>query len=234
MAIDTLLFDVQGTLLDFFTPVHNEVSHYLVSNGIPASTAAEVTRTWRQLYFKHVGDIQNPSQKWTRVQQVYETTFTPALRAHGLPPATAETARDVSRCWTRLVPWPDVSHGLADLRSNATIATLSNTDMSTMVQLFKTLGIDWDAIFTAELFGAFKPEPAVYLGALRFLGARPENTAMVASHAYDLRAARELGLTTVYVHRPLEHGAPEFAENGSNDAFDHYVSEVGDIVELLR
>ncbi len=33
---------------------------------------------------------------------------------------------------------------------------------------------------------------------------RPDQTAMVAAHAYDLRAAKKLGLRTVYIHRNTE------------------------------
>jgi FMN phosphatase YigB (HAD superfamily) len=33
---------------------------------------------------------------------------------------------------------------------------------------------------------------------------RPEQAAMVAAHAYDLRAAKKLGIRTIYVHRKSE------------------------------
>ena len=33
---------------------------------------------------------------------------------------------------------------------------------------------------------------------------RPEQAAMVAAHAYDLRAAKKLGMRTIYIHRKTE------------------------------
>ena len=37
----------------------------------------------------------------------------------------------------------------------------------------KHAGLPWDAVLTAELFGRFKPDPAVYQGAARLLGLAP-------------------------------------------------------------
>jgi FMN phosphatase YigB (HAD superfamily) len=44
----------------------------------------------------------------------------------------------------------------------------------------------------------------VYLKALHHLSVKPENAAMVAAHIYDLRAAAQVGMKTVYVRRSTE------------------------------
>lgn len=109
------------------------------------------------------------------------------------------------------------------------VATLSNTDMATMVNLFKRLDISWDAIFTAEVFGRFKPDPSVYRGALRYLGVEPYEAAMVAAHPYDLRAARQLGMGTIFVSRPHEYGDPVLAHTDPDEEFDQRVTAIGEL-----
>ena len=126
-------------------------------------------------------------------------------------------------------PWPDVPAGMARLRTRATTVTLSNADTSTLISLFKNHAIDVDTIFTAEMFGAFKPDPQVYLGALRYLDVRPEEAAMVASHPYDLEAAGALGLGTIFVSRPDEYGDPALAHRIAADSVSQHVDSIGEI-----
>ena len=57
------------------------------------------------------------------------------------------------------------------------------------------------------MFRAYKPDPAVYLGAARVFDVPPAETMLVAAHHDDLAAARACGLQTAYIERPLEFGA---------------------------
>lgn len=59
-------------------------------------------------------------------------------------------------------------------------------------------------MFSAELFGTYKPSPRVYLGAAERLQLPPDCCVMVAAHLNDLRAAKDSGLKTIYVERPGE------------------------------
>ena len=101
--------------------------------------------------------------------------------------------------------------------------------MSTAISLFKGHAIDMDAIFTAEIFEAFKPDPSVYRRALRYLGVQPQEAAMVASHPYDLEAAGAVGMGTVFVRRPLEYGDPVLAHEMPADSVGQRVRSIGEI-----
>jgi 2-haloacid dehalogenase len=70
----------------------------------------------------------------------------------------------------------------------------------------KHAGLPWDVNLSVELYRAYKPQPASYLGAVGLLGLRPDETMMVAAHYADLQAAAACGLRTAYVHRPREFG----------------------------
>lgn len=82
--------------------------------------------------------------------------------------------------------------------------TLSNGNLSLLADLRTHSTIHFTHIFSAELFGTYKPSPRVYLGAAARLQLPPEQCAMVAAHLNDLRAAKDNGLKVIYVERPNE------------------------------
>ena len=229
MRFRAYLFDVQGTLLDFFNPVSTDVGDYLTAHEIADVDAAEFTRSWRENYFQRVRSIPQSNDQWRSVQAEYQAGFIDVCVHYGLPAPDHAAAAAVAASWQLLEPWPDVRAGMARIREEAMTAALSNTDMSTAIHLFKRTGIGMDAIFTAELFGAFKPDPRVYLGALDYLGMRPQDAAMVASHPYDLEAAAALGLGTIFVSRPLEYGDPALAHEMAAESVTQYVRAIGEI-----
>ena len=55
---------------------------------------------------------------------------------------------------------------------------------------------------------------------MNLLESNPEETLMVASHAYDLDAAKSAGMKTCYVHRPNEFGHEGGANPGDTSRFD--------------
>jgi len=173
MHFDAYLFDVQGTLLDFFTPVRDAVARYLTDIDRTDIDAAAVVRAWRADYFRRIASLDQHGEVWHRVQDQYEAGFNAVTTTFGLPHPDPGTARRVAASWQQLVPWPDVPAGLAGIRREALTATLSNTDMSTVIRLAKSLDLRFDAYFTAEVFRRFKPDPKVYLGALAFLDIAP-------------------------------------------------------------
>lgn len=229
MKYSAYLFDVQGTLLDFFSPVCAAVDEYLRTVGADPDRAADITRLWRSDYFQRCSRLTQDIDRWTRVQDQYIDGFIEVCAHNDIPVPDRDIATSVASSWQNLVPWPDTREGLVGIRSDAVIATLSNTDMQTVVRIFKRLHIEWDAVLSAEIFGDFKPEPIVYRRAVRYLGVEPHDAAMVASHPYDLRAAAALGLGTVFVHRPDEYGSVELAHEDTSREFDQRVTSISDI-----
>ncbi|WP_181791880.1 HAD hydrolase-like protein, partial [Streptomyces phytophilus] len=69
--------------------------------------------------------------------------------------------------------------------------------------------------------------PEVYRLAAEAADCPPERVLMVAAHAWDLRAARENGLRTAYVPRPV--GDPP----AETDEFDWYFDGMDGLVEAL-
>ena len=224
---DAYIFDVQGTLMDFHTPVTRAVAEALGTYADPA-TVGDLVRAWRSDYYERVLRLDQSVEKWYRVQDSYVDGLGDVCEQFGID-LPEDVRIETARAWQRLEAWPDVRPGLKELRSQAVVSTLSNTDMATMIRLFREQQLEADAILTAELFGAFKPERFLYERTCRYLGVDPSRAAMVASHPYDLRAAREVGLNTVFVYRPLENGRVEDAVDDTEGEFDHRIEDLQDI-----
>lgn len=117
-----------------------------------------------------------------------------------------EEVHDLSLIWHRLTPWSDSEQGLALLSARYPTCTLSNGNFSLLEDLRSFGKLKFSHIFSAEAFGTFKPNKAVYLGGAEKLGLRPEECALVAAHLGDLKAAKDCGFSAIYVERAREEG----------------------------
>jgi len=118
---------------------------------------------------------------------------------------TADEISEISRVWHFLVPWPDSPHGLQAFQDlGIQTCTLSNGNLTLLQDMAQFAHLPWTHIFSSEHFGAYKPSPKVYKGAVEKLGLQEHECAMVAAHLADLEAAHECGLRTIYVEREQE------------------------------
>lgn len=195
-----LLFDVFGTVVDW----HGSVAREVRRHGL-AVDADDFARAWRAGYAPAMDDVRQGRLPWTTIDGLHRRILDRLLAEHGL--ALDEAARvDLNLAWHRLDPWPDVPDGLRRLHALAPVATLSNGNVRLLMDLARHGGLHWDAIFSAELFGHYKPDPEVYLGAAKLLDLPPAQVTLVAAHPNDLRAAAACGLGTALVLRPDEKG----------------------------
>ena len=225
--VDALLFDVQGTATDFYSTVKDAIEC-----TCPTVDADALVTRWRAAYFDAVAATPTDGPVWTTVHSLYRRTLADLLPDFGVA-LDGQALDDLARAWQTLRPWPDAVPGLTRLRTRYTLATLSNADVSAVVRISKLGGLPWDAIFTAEMARAFKPSPATYAMAATYLGLPPSRIMMVASHTYDIRAPRDLGFATAFVHRPLEfgaHGRPDVADDGE---FDLHATDFIDLAAQL-
>ena len=125
----------------------------------------------------------------------------------GLEDLTEAEMQHLNTAWHRLDPWPDVVQGLARLKTRHVVCTLSNGNIGLLTHMAKHGGLPWDCILSAEVFRAYKPDPATYLGVAKVFGVDPGRVMLVAAHQDDLAAARACGLQTAYIERPAEFGA---------------------------
>jgi 2-haloacid dehalogenase len=230
-VLKALLFDVQGTATDFHSTVCDEARR--ISAGRDGGVDwPDLVRRWRAGYFRAL-QARPTQDTWVSVLSVYRDVLDTVLADAGFTDLSAAERDDLALAWQRLRPWPDTVPGLTRLRRAYVLATLSNADVSAVIGMSKRAGLPWDAIFTAEMAGVFKPDPAAYRMAATYLGLPPGDIMMVASHKYDLRAAAGLGFQTAFVARPLEFGVDGAADVVYEDEFDVNACDFIDLADQL-
>jgi 2-haloacid dehalogenase len=232
LVVKALLFDVQGTATDFHSTVCDE-GRRIGAGRYPEADWPDVVRRWRAGYFSALEAAQGRGGGWVSVHSVYREALDTVLDERGLSGFTDAERDDLTLAWQHLTPWPDVVPGLTRLKGAFTLATLSNADVSAVVNISKRAGLPWDAVFAAEMAGVFKPDPAIYRMAATYLGLNPAEIMMVASHKYDIRAAGGLGFRTAFVARPLEFGVDGEADVAYSDEFDINASDFLDLADQL-
>jgi 2-haloacid dehalogenase len=231
-VLRALLFDVQGTATDFHSTVCDEAKR-ISAGRHPEADWPEVVRRWRAGYFTALEAAERRGAGWGSVHSVYRHALDTVLDDCGIAGFSDAEHEELTLAWQRLRPWPDVVPGLVRLKRAHTLATLSNADVSAVVNISKRAGLPWDAIFAAEMAGVFKPDPAIYHLAATYLGLDPAEIMMVASHKYDIRAAGRVGFATAFVARPLEFGPDGEADVAFSDEFDVNASDFLDLAAQL-
>lgn len=203
--IEVLLFDVFGTVVDWRTSILREGAAATWAEGLDVDWDA-FARAWRAGYQPAMARVRSGDLPWTRLDELHRLILDDLLPQFGVFDLAEAEINHLNRVWHRLLPWADAVEGLDRLRRRYVTATLSNGNMRLLVNMAKHAGLPWDCVLSAELFGHYKPDPEVYLGAVNLLNLPPEQALMVAAHPSDLRAARAVGLRTAYIPRPQEYG----------------------------
>jgi 2-haloacid dehalogenase len=195
---------VFGTLVDWRSSLLNIAVTTAAACGVHADWAA-VVDDWRRAYQPAMDVVRGGDRPWTDLDTLQRETLAAVLAARGITmPAAAQ--EELIQGWRKLRAWPDSAAGLERLRSRHVTATLSNGHLALLADLMKFAGLRLDVLLSAQLADGYKPDPKVYLTALRLLDCPPEDAALVAAHPSDLRAAAALGLGACYVVRRLEWG----------------------------
>jgi 2-haloacid dehalogenase len=233
LGIEGVLFDVQGTLVDFYSTLLREGARIGEAKGIEADWA-EVADAWRLLYREGLDAVIGGRRPWQTTDHIYRQGLDVLLERFPWGAAFSSAERDqLTAIWRALDPWPDTRPGLTRLRERLVLSTLSNGSMRSVIGIVKSGGLPFDCVLTSELVRSFKPDPKVYQLAVDALGLPPERLLMVACHKYDLKAAKALGFRTAFIRRPLEFGPQGVADLGNESYFDLAVDTVGELAEHL-
>lgn len=231
-AIKALTFDVFGTTVDWRGSIIREGEHWGRAKGLRIDWAQFADR-WRATYKPSLDQVRQGALPWTKLDALHRAALDRLLLEFNIAGLSEAEKDHWNRVWHRLLPWPDSVAGLTRLKRKFIVATLSNGNVSLLVEMAKNAALPWDAVLSAELFRHYKPDRETYLGAADLLGCAPEEVMMVASHPEDLRAARSFGLKTAFISRPLEFGAAKSAPSVAADNFDIEATDFLDLANQL-
>lgn len=203
-----ITFDCYGTLIDTRAGCIEVWRQILSEKGLdPDAEVMEYVRAWGEEEFQL---IQGPYKKY---RQVLIESVERTLRRHNLLVAAGD-GRRLAEAWGTFAPYPDVKPVLHQLKEHYRLAIISNVDNDIIRQTVAGIGVEFDAIFTAENCKAYKPSRVPFEHALRSMGVPPQDVLHVAfGYQYDHGTASEMGFMTVWVNRrrlTLPAGARKF------------------------
>jgi len=234
-AVQALVFDVFGTVVDWRSGVAREAGPFLERHAAGRVDAHAFADRWRSHYVPSMQAVSSGRRPFVRLDVLHRENLEAALRDVGIDPAGVPAGEldELNLAWHRLDPWPDSVGGLARLKTRYIIAPLSNGNIRLMLDMAKRAGLPWDAILGAEVAQAYKPMPQAYLRTAEVLGLQPAQICKVAAHNSDLAAARQCGLRTAFVRRPAEHGPGQATDLHPQQDWDAVVDSLDELADLL-
>ena len=224
--VNTLAFDIFGTVLDLGGSLAGPAGRFLAERG--SSVSADV-------FWKDWRDRQRLEQYQDNLfmlghsgyRETCRRAFIYCLRLHQVAFEYEDVARFMA-VYDTLQPYDDAVAGLRRLADSGRfrLVALSNGEQDYLERLAaNNIGIPFDNVISVENAGSFKPHPAVYRTAARILGRAPAEIMMVAAHAFDITGARACGFRAAYVNRynlPNEESPyqPDFEVDDFNQLAD--------------
>ncbi|MCJ1285712.1 hypothetical protein MMC26_005053 [Xylographa opegraphella] len=222
-----VLCDVFGTVVNWRLTVTESLRSRAASTlssptlSLPSATRLQAStvdwsafaQKWRDSYWKFTQNYTastsssgDDSQSFKTVDQHHHDSLISLLDEHQLHGLWSEDEiKEISLIWHFLIAWPDSTSGLERIKKlGIPTCALSNGNNSLLADMAAFAHLPWSRIFSSEQFGAYKPAPQVYNGAVKELGLEPGECTLIAAHLADLKAARECGLRTIYVERENE------------------------------
>lgn len=179
MKYTTVLFDLDGTLLDTLDDLTDAVNRALVRYHLPERDRMEV-RAFLGNGAKYLMEHAAPGMEPER----FETML-------------VEYKADYdANCVVKTAPYPGIEDLLLSLRARGVkTGIISNKPDSAVQPLYETFFSDTMDIAVGERAGIRrKPAPDTVLDAMERLGAKPEQTLYVGDTEVDLETARRAGV----------------------------------------
>ena len=229
-SIRVIMFDVFGTVVDWRSSIAKEIRQLPELTGINGEDFAD---TWRAKYQPAMERIRSGGRNWTKLDDLHYENLMELLDELGIENLSDSAKLHLNHAWHRLEPWPDAVEGLTRLKSEFTITTLSNGNVSLLLNMAKRANLPWDMILGAEVVKHYKPEPESYLKSAALIDVDPTHCMLTAAHNSDLVAAANCGFRTAFVARPTEYGPNQKTDLEPTAKYDFVASDFIDLAVQL-
>jgi 2-haloalkanoic acid dehalogenase type II len=195
----TLTFDCYGTLIDWETGIWDALQPLLMANR------ADVVRATALEAFGRAESAIETSEPRMPYPEVLTASHRALAKELGL-----KTTPDLDADFGRSLPhWPafaDTAGALRKLKRRYRLVILSNVHRAGFAASNRKLGVEFDAIYTAEDIGSYKPDARNFAYLLEHLkadlGTRPEDILHTAQSLFhDHAPARAAGLANAWIDR---------------------------------
>ena len=230
--VKAMTFDVFGTVVDWRSSIAREIKEMGTEKGFTLDWD-KFADEWRSGYQPSMNKVRTGELPWTKIDNLHRLILDDMLLQHQITDLTEKETDYLNRAWHRLDPWPDSVEGLSLLKKDYIISTLSNGNVSLLVNMAKYGGLPWDTVLSAEIARHYKPDPESYLSTGEYLGLEIHEVMMVAAHKNDLKSAKSNGMMTGYVPRPNEHGINTVVDYDKEDYIDIVADDFIDLAEKM-
>jgi 2-haloacid dehalogenase len=193
-----LTFDCYGTLIDWETGISEALAPWLVRAGVSLGRD-QILAAFAEL--ESAQQVATPSMRYPELLAEVHRGLAERFGIAPDPKAAEKFGASVGT-------WPafaDSADALAYLKQHYRLVILSNVDRASFAQSNARLGVTFDAVYTAEDIGSYKPDPRNFdhlLGHLAEQGIGKEQIVHTAqSLHHDHIPAKRIGLATCWIHR---------------------------------
>ncbi len=227
-----LTFDCYGTLIDW-------------ESGMIAALKRLTSKAGRRLSRDDILEAharhESSQQRYTptlRYSELLAIVYKRLAEEWGVAP-TWQECLGYGRSIARWPAFPDSAKSLKYLKRHYKLVILSNVDNASFAHSLRRLKIEFDAVFTAEDIGSYKPSPRNFdymLEKLAGLGIDRRDILHTAESLFhDHAAANELGLSSCWIWR--RHGREGFGATqnpGKIPRHDFRFDSLADMVQSHR
>ncbi|MGJ7916712.1 haloacid dehalogenase type II [Massilia sp. LXY-6] len=186
-----LLFDINETLLDL-APLRASIERILPGGA----------ELWFTTLLQHA-TAMSLAGRFAPLPEIGAAALRMLAEGRGVKLSPQQAQMAIAPI-ARLPAHPDVAAALARLRAAGfRLAALSNSTTAGLRAQLAHAGLAplFDAQFSVQDFGVYKPHPAVYLGATARMRVAPGQAMLVAAHGWDVAGAGWAGLRSAFVCR---------------------------------
>ena len=227
-----LTFDCYRTLIDWesgmtkaLAPLIDQLEGKLTRNDILEAHARHESFQQRQTPFKRYRELLAIVYKRLAEEWGLQTSWDECI-------LYGESIKD----WPA---FPDTPDALLYLKQHYKLVILSNVDNESFSASNKKLGVDFDAIYTAEDIGSYKPMDANFEYMLAKLKTRGYNKSDILHTAesmfHDHAPANRHGLRSCWIYRRFQqHGFGATMHPGEMPHYDFRFNSLGEMVKAHK
>ena len=195
-----LSFDCYGTLIDWETGIWNAFQRIVLLNNRIDLSKEKVLSHFAEL--EEAQQTNTPSMLYPEVLYHVHQQF---AKRNNL-----QSNEGLDKEFGNSVPyWPafaDSADALRKLKTKFKLIILSNVNDAGFADSSRRLGVEFDAIYTAEQIGSYKPNPANFEYMIKSVkqtfGIKKDSILHVAQSLFhDHIPAKAVGMTTVWIDR---------------------------------
>jgi len=199
-AFKVLTFDCYGTLIDWEAGIWDAFQPLIAANGRRDVTRDKALEAFAK--FESRQESETPGMIYPEVL----TRVHAAVAGHFDMQTTARLDLDFGNSLPLWPAFPDTADALRYLKTRYRLVILSNVNRAGFAASNLKLGVEFDAIYTAEDIGSYKPSPANIEYLLRRLredhGLEKSDILHTAQSLFhDHAPARSFGLATAWIDR---------------------------------